>query len=102
MGLSNAKIDGFLLSLSFVRCKSDPNVYLKLIHGSFMIILLYVDDPFITRSSKKEIVSLIIPKNIRKLIYAAFSLITAYRRGYSLYSRIHRDVCIIQILLEFP
>ena len=25
-----AKIDRFLLSLSFVRCKSDPNVYLKL------------------------------------------------------------------------
>ena len=38
-----AKIDGFLLSLSFVRCKSDPNVYLKLIHGSFMIIVLYAD-----------------------------------------------------------
>ena len=39
-----AKIDGFLLSLSFVRCKSDPNVYLKMIHGSLMIIVLYVDD----------------------------------------------------------
>ena len=35
-----AKIDGFLLSLSFVR----PNVYLKLIHGYLMIIVLYVDD----------------------------------------------------------
>ena len=53
-----AKIDGFLLSLSFVRCKSDPNVYLRLIHGSLMIILLYVDDLMITRSSKKEISSL--------------------------------------------
>ena len=48
-----AKIDGFLLSLSFVRFKSDPNVYLKLIHGSLMIILLYVDDLLITGSSKK-------------------------------------------------
>ena len=28
-----AKIDGFLLSLSYVRCKYDPNVYLKVIHG---------------------------------------------------------------------
>ena len=45
-----AKIDGFLLSLSFVRCKSDPNVYLKLIHGSLMIIFLYVDDLLITGS----------------------------------------------------
>ena len=50
-----AKIDGFLLSLSFVRCKYDPNVYLKLIHGYLMIISLYVDDLIITRSSKKEI-----------------------------------------------
>ena len=48
-----AKIYGFLLSLSFVRCKSDPNVCLKLIHGSLMIIVLYVDDLLITGSSKK-------------------------------------------------
>ena len=53
-----AKIDGFLLSLSFVRCNSDPNVYLKLIHGSFMIIVFYMDDLLITESSKKEISSL--------------------------------------------
>ena len=53
-----AKIDGLLLSLSFVRCNSDPNVYLKLIHGSLMIIFLYVDDLLITRSSKDEIASL--------------------------------------------
>ena len=30
-----SKIDGFLLSLSFFQCKSDPNVYLKL----FIVIL---------------------------------------------------------------
>ena len=54
-----AKINGFLLSLSFVQCKYDPNVYLKLIHGSLMIIFLYiVDDLLITGSSKKEIASL--------------------------------------------
>ena len=53
-----AKIDGFMLSLSFVRCKSDPNVFLKLIHGSLMIIVLYVDDLLITGTSKKEIASL--------------------------------------------
>ena len=43
-----AKIDGFLLSLSFVRYKSNHNIYLKLIHGYFKIILLYVDDLLIT------------------------------------------------------
>ena len=48
-----AKIDGFLMSLSFVRCKSDPNVYLKLIHGYLIIIVLYVDDLLIIGSSKK-------------------------------------------------
>ena len=53
-----AKIDGFLLSLSFVRWKYDINVYLKLIHGSLMIIFLYVDDLLITGISKKEIASL--------------------------------------------
>ena len=53
-----AKIDGFLLSLSFIRCKYDPNSYLKLIHGYLMITILYVDDLLITGSSKKEIASL--------------------------------------------
>ena len=53
-----AKIDGFLLSSSFVRCKYDPNVYLKLIHGYLIIIVLYVDDLLITGISKKEIASL--------------------------------------------
>ena len=53
-----AKIDGFLLSLIFVRCKLDPNVYLNLIHGSLMIIVLYVDDLLITEISKDEIASL--------------------------------------------
>ena len=52
-----AKIDSFLLSLNFVRCKSDPNVYLKLIHGSLMIIVLYVDDLLITGISKDKIAS---------------------------------------------
>ena len=53
-----AKIDGFLLSLSFVQCKSDMNVYLKLIHGYILIIVLYVDDLLITGISKKDIASL--------------------------------------------
>ena len=53
-----AMIDGFLLSLSFVRCKYNNNVYLNMIHGSLIIIVLYVDDLLITGSSKKEIASL--------------------------------------------
>ena len=47
-------------------------------------------------------VSLTIHKNIRKVIYAAFSPITTYIRGYSLYSHVHQDVYIIQILWSVP
>ena len=47
-------------------------------------------------------VSLTIPKNIRKMIYAAFSPITAYIHGYSLYSHVHRDVYIIQNCWSVP
>ena len=50
-----AKIDGFLLSLSFVQCKSDPNVYLKLIHGSLIIIVLYVDDLLLQEVQRKKL-----------------------------------------------
>ena len=53
-----AKIDGVLLSLKYCRCKSNPYFYLKLIHGSLIIILLYVDDLLIIGSSKKQISSL--------------------------------------------
>ena len=53
-----AKIDGFLLSQNLSRCKYDPNVYLKLIHGSVIIIFLYVYDLNMTGSSMKEIASL--------------------------------------------
>ena len=53
-----AKIHIIFLSLIFVRCKSDPNVYLNLIHGYLMIIVLYLDYLLITGSSKKEIASL--------------------------------------------
>ena len=35
-----AKIDGFLISKNFVRCKYDPNVYLKLINGYLIIFFI--------------------------------------------------------------
>ena len=35
------------------------------------------------------------------MIYAAFYPITASIRGFDPYNRVHRDVCIVQILLEF-
>ena len=44
-----AKMDAFLLSQKFQRCKSDSNVYLHQYYGNLVIIVLYVDDIFITR-----------------------------------------------------
>jgi hypothetical protein len=37
-------MDSFLLSIGFIRCKSDPNVYLLQHDNSIFLILLYVDD----------------------------------------------------------
>ena len=53
LGAWYAKIDGFLLSLNYCRCKYDPNVYLMLIHGYLLIIVLYLDDILITGISKE-------------------------------------------------
>ena len=48
-----AKMDKFLLSLGFERCKSDPNVYLQHVGDVFQVILLYVDEILITRNDTK-------------------------------------------------
>eukprot|EP00253_Pinus_taeda_P016828 PITA_16828 len=50
-----AKMDSFLLSQNFERCKSDPNVYMLRTHDSLLILVLYVDDLLITGSSASAI-----------------------------------------------
>eukprot|EP00253_Pinus_taeda_P003369 PITA_03369 len=50
-----AKMDSFLLSQNFERCKSDPNVYMLRTHDSLLILVLYVDDLLITGSSTSAI-----------------------------------------------
>ena len=44
-----AKMDAFLLSIGFIRCKYDPNVYLHKIGIVLQVIELYLDDVLITR-----------------------------------------------------
>lgn len=51
------KMDSFLLSQNFERCKSDPNVYMLRTHDSLLILVLYVDDLLITGSSASNIVA---------------------------------------------
>ena len=52
-----AKIDSFLLSQNFERCKSGLNVYMLRTHDSLLILVLYVDDLLIIGSSASAIVA---------------------------------------------
>jgi hypothetical protein len=51
------KMDAYLLSQHFVRCKSDPNIYMLRTSYSLLILILYVDDLLITRSLASTIVA---------------------------------------------
>ena len=42
------KIDSFLSSLGFTKRKADSNLYYKVEYGNPVMILLYVDDLFVT------------------------------------------------------
>ena len=42
------RIDNFLSSLEFTKSKTDSNLYYKVEYGNPLILLLYVDDLFVT------------------------------------------------------
>ena len=46
------RIDSFLTSLGFTKTKEDSNLYFKIMNNEPVILLLYVDDLFITREEK--------------------------------------------------
>jgi hypothetical protein len=43
------RIDSFLTSLGFTKSKVDSNLYLKVMNDESVMLLLYVDDVFLTR-----------------------------------------------------
>jgi hypothetical protein len=45
-------IDSFLMSLGFTKSKSHPNLYCKIENDGQVILLLYVDDLFLTDEEK--------------------------------------------------
>jgi hypothetical protein len=45
-------IDSFLMSLGFTKSKADSNLYFKIMDNEPVILLLYVDDLFLTREEK--------------------------------------------------
>eukprot|EP00253_Pinus_taeda_P025750 PITA_25750 len=65
---SYAKMDSYMLSQNFVRCKSDSNVYFLKKIDSLLIIVLYVDDLLITGSSTFVIT------NIKTALHKRFSM----------------------------
>jgi hypothetical protein len=50
-----AKMDSYLLSQNFVRCKSNPNVYMLWMDDSLLLLVMYVDDLLITGCSTSTI-----------------------------------------------
>jgi hypothetical protein len=50
-----AKMDSYLLSQNFVRCKLDTNVYMLRTANSLLLLVLYVDDLLITSFSTSTI-----------------------------------------------
>ena len=51
------RIDSFLSIMVFTKSKDDPNLYLKVVEYEPVILLLYVDDLFLT-GNKKQIMKL--------------------------------------------
>jgi hypothetical protein len=45
-------IDSFLMSLGFTKSKADSNLYFKVMNNELVILLLYVDDLFLTGEEK--------------------------------------------------
>ena len=46
------RMDSFLMSLGFTKSKVDSNLYFKVEGGRPVILLLYVDDLFMTREDE--------------------------------------------------
>jgi hypothetical protein len=46
------RIDSFLMSLGFTKTKDDPNLYFKIENDGKVILLLYVDELFLTVEEK--------------------------------------------------
>ena len=42
------RIDAYLMSLGFSKSVADPNLYYKVVNGESLILVLYVDDLFLT------------------------------------------------------
>ena len=51
----NNKLNQILMELKFNKCTKEPSVYRKNIKGELLVVAVYVDDLFVTGTSKKLI-----------------------------------------------
>ena len=51
------RIDSFLTSMGFTKSKANPNLSFKVIEEEPLILLLYVDDLFLTGNEKQNVES---------------------------------------------
>ena len=51
----NHKLNEILYQLQFVKCTKEPSVYRKVVNGELLIVAVYVDDLFVTGTSKRNI-----------------------------------------------
>jgi hypothetical protein len=61
------RIVSFLMSLGFTKSKADSNLYFKVMNDQLVILLLYVDDLFLTGEEKLII-------DCKKKLVAAFEM----------------------------
>ena len=53
----NKQLHKSLLEMGFIRCKSDPGTYFKIVRGEIIILLVYVDNALFMGSNKMQVLS---------------------------------------------
>jgi hypothetical protein len=86
-----ANMDSYLLSQNFVRCKSNPNVYMFRTTGSLLLLVLYVDDLLITRCSTSVIVT------VKRIIHDKFLMTDMGLLHFFLGIEINQDALSIKL-----
>jgi hypothetical protein len=81
-----ARIDNYLIRLGFSKSHADPNLYYKVVNNAPMILLLYVDNLFLTGAEclitqcKKELASKFDMKDLG-LMHYYLGLVVCQKRG---------------------
>ena len=78
------RIDGFLTSMDFTKSKDDPNLYDKVIEDELVILLLYVDDLFLTGNEKQIVECKKFAKEFRRWSNTLFPRSRSMKESFSI------------------